>query len=706
MARKSKKEQAEVLRKEVLKHYDDGKSELQTRITHKERGFDVYDQVFRNFIDPMKWPFRARVPDGRGATLLKRKADRLLASRLTGRLIPRKEGTEMSAKINTELILAQWSQHDLYTDEPILMKWKKVDQSARKYGAGFAFVGWNKEGSINQPWFEHLDNHDVITQPGVKSLEESEWIQIRRYVTVAELKKVNAKAKFGPIYDEEAIKKMEEESQKDEKEYQSINKKITGIGNAKSSGRIEVVTEYRKDRWITFLPKMGEEKGLVLREIPNPFDDNEIHVIRLVYDVIDDDIYGVPELEPVLPLIKANWALICQYLESAQNELYTPVMVNPQNVQMDTLKFDSGAKWLMQRPGQDVMPFTQGTTSMQKFFEVYGLLTSLIMEGMGESGQDVSQMAQKVGAEKTATEVRDISMLRTSRDNANKLMLSLAMNKMVYFWTKMNKQFLGDNEVIDIVGKEALEYFIEEGLADMTVDDDGVEAIAKYAEDHDMNWEDAYESMRVSGLLDQYAIPLNPVTGADGVEIPKLKLENGEKSGKLFLEKSDYSGDFDFLVDIEAMGMPNDQSDAQNRQLFMESLEKIVPLIKEQGYNVKWKELSSAIAEKTGLKDAEKYFEKVKEEQAPAPQPKITESIAYKDAPEDIKRQIEAQAGLTPSQLPPVIDNQSTNGNISNGGGDAGVAPGIGAVTTAPEAAGIVGQGVPPVGVPTSVPIA
>lgn len=701
MARKKKED----VTKSVMQHYDDGKSELQTRITHAERGFDVYDRVFRNFIDPAKWPFRARVPDGRGATLLKRKADRLLASRLTGRLVPRKDGTEMEAKINTELILAQWSQHDFCTDEPILMKWKKVDQSARKYGAGFAFVGWNKDGDINQPWFEHLDNHDVITQPGVKSLEDSEWIQIRRYVTVSELKKVNAKAKFGPIYDEEAIKKMEEQSQKDEKEHTSINKTITGIGNAKSSGRIETVTEYRRDKWITFLPKLGDVKGIVLREVPNPFDDNEIHVLRLVYDTIDDDIYGVPELEPVLPLIKASWALICQYLESAQNELYTPLMVNPQNVQMDTLKFDSGARWLMQRPGQDVMPFQSGTTSMQKFFEVYGLLTSLIMEGMGETGQDVSQMAQQTGVEKTATEVRDLSMLRTARDNSNKLMLSLAMNKMVYFWTKMNQKFLKDKEVVNIVGKEALEYFIEEGLAEMSIDDDGLQAIAKYAEDHDYQWEEAYEEMRTTGLLDQYATPLHPVEGADGELVPKLQLENGEKSGRLFLEKSDYSGTFDFLVDIEAMGMPNDQSDAQSRQLFMESLEKIVPLIKEQGYNVKWKELSSAIADKMGLKDAEKYFEKAKQEEAPAPQPKITESIAYKDAPEDIKRQIEVQAGLQPSQLPPVTDNVNQNGNIPDGGGAGTEAQGVRIPTPAPEAAGIIGKGVPPVGLPTEVPI-
>lgn len=659
--------------KEVSRHYDDGKAELDTRVTHKERGFDVYDRVFRNYIDPTTWPFRARVPDGRGATLLKRKTDRLLASKLRGKLTPRKNGSELKAKINTELILSQWSAHDLCTDEPILMKWRKVDQSTRKYGAGFAFVGWNKDGKINQPWFEHLDNHDVITQPGARSLEDSEWVQVRRYVTVAELKKINSKAKFGPIYEEKAIKDLEEQEAKDQKEYTSINKVVNGLTNANQGNRIEVVTEYRRDKWITFLPKRGDGKeAMVLREIPNPFDHGEIPIIRLVYDIIDDDIYGVPELEAVLPLLKANWALICQYLESAQNELYTPLMMNPQNVQMDTIKFDSGARWLMQRPGVDVMPFNHGTTSMQKFFEVYGLLTSLIMEGMGETGQDVSQAAQQVGTDKTATEIRDLAMLRTSRDNANKIMLSLAMSKMVYFWCQMNKQFLKDGEVVKIVGKDAIAAFMEEGLHDVSIDDEGAAAIAQYADDHDYMWEEAYEEMRQRGLLEQYSTPLFPVPGPDGLMTPKLQLEAGERIGTLFMEKSDYEGDFDFLVDIEAMSIQSDQSEVNARQLFMQSLLQSEQQMMSQGITVKWKELNTALAEKSGIKDADQYFEKSA-----------------------------MQGGMDPNN-----PNMQPDGNLPNTGTDGGAVAGDGGVPVPPQATGITGAGVPPVGVPQGVPAA
>jgi hypothetical protein len=39
----------------------------------------------------------------------------------------------------------------------------------------------------------------------------------------------------------------------------------------------------------------------------------------------------------------------------------------------------------------------------------------------------------------------------------------------------------------------------------------------------------------------------------------------------------------------------------------------------------------------------------------PSPAQKISESISYKDAPDDIKRQMEIQAGLMPSRMPTPI---------------------------------------------------
>lgn len=595
---------------EVLNHYQKADSELTTRITHKERGMDVYEKAFRNYINPAKWPFSARVPDGRAATLLKRKTDRLLANRLQGRMNPTKFGTELAARIATELILCQWNDVDLKSDTPMLMRWRKMDLNTRKFGASFGLCKWKKNNVFDGPWFEPLENRDVLTQPGVKSIEDSDWLQVRNFTTKEKLKKANDTAKSGPIYRPEAIAKL---SEKDNKNYTSVNKDVLGL-DTNEGNRIEIITEYRPDRWITFAPQQGS--SLVLRDIPNPYNHRMIPVIRLVYDMIDDDIYGVPELEAVLPLIKAAWALMCQYLESAQSELYTPLHVNPNNVQLDTLEFKKGARWLMSNPGKDVVAHQTSNVGMQKFRETFAILTSLILDGMGESGQDISNIAQTFG-DKTATEVKDMALLRSARDNANKLMLSSGISKMVYLWFRMDQQFLTGHKLVNITGKDSIKYLVEEGLHNWTLSDEGISLINEYAEENSVDFDAAYEELRVNGNLEGYAEPLHPVQAADGESLPKLKLENDGRSGFLAVTKDDIDGEFDFIPDVEAMSLPNDQSEIAARTMLADKLKDVEDKIEREGYRVKWKELMEKIGETAKLRDVEQFFEKMEQGEMP-----------------------------------------------------------------------------------------
>lgn len=598
-------------------HYEDADGELTTRITHAERGFDVYDRVFRNYINPKKWPFSARVPDGRGSALIKRKTDRILASKLQGNLVPLKGGTEMGAKIGTELLLTQWNDVDIHSDEPMLMRWRRMDQNCRKYGAGFGLATWRtvkgRDGKtiFDGPWFEVLSNRDVLLQPGARSIDDSDWIQIRRYTTIREMETINDLATVGSIYNKETLDALKKSlGDHPGNNYTSVNKDVIGLSDSEVSERIEVVTEYNKveNKWKTFLPKNGDEKKRMLRTIDNPYDHGDIPIVPLVYDKIDDDIYGVPELEPAMPLVKASWALLSQYLEGIQNELYTPVMVNPLKVQLDTLEFKAGARWLMERPGQDVQPFRGGSVGIQKFAETFGLVTSMIMESVGETAQDVSNVSQTYG-DKTATEVRDMAMIRTARDNGNKILLSMAIGKMLYFWLRMDQQFLDAHKIVSIVGKDALKYFIEEGMHDWTLSDEGLELVSKHSEEKGLQFEEAYNDLLGQGALDQYATPIVPVEQGKE-QVPKLQLENNGKSGSLFVNKDDVPGNYHFLVDIDAMSMPNDQAEVAGRKMFFDATVQVKDDLASQGVRVKWQEMLEKIGESARLKDTEQFFEK------------------------------------------------------------------------------------------------
>jgi hypothetical protein len=52
------------------------------------------------------------------------------------------------------------------------------------------------------------------------------------------------------------------------------------------------------------------------------------------------------------------------------------------------------------------------------------------------------------------------------------------------------------------------------------------------------------------------------------------------------------------------------------------------------------------------------FYQRIQESQPTKGPSKVAESISYSDAPEDIKRQIEAQAGLQPSTMP--VTDQKT----------------------------------------------
>lgn len=599
------------LSEEVLRHYTDAQNELDLRISDKERGFDVYDRLYRNFINKKKWSFRARVTDGRASSIINRKTDRLLANRMTGKMVRRGGGgTELGAKIQTELIHSQWNDIDTLTDEPMIIRVRKCDQSARKYGASFALVPWRTTKRFDGPSFEPLENRDVLIQPGARSIDDAEWVQVRRYVSLASLKRANELAKTGEVYSSEALEKLKE-SDSSENNYISINRSVIGISGNEGK-RIELVTEYRRDRFITFVPKQGKEKGIILSDKENPYRHGEIPIVRLNYYPIDDDIYGLPELEAANSLIKTNWALMSQYLEGAQLDLYSPLMVNPRETQLDTIKFEKGARWLMEKPGESVRPYASGLQTLSRFRDTFGILTSLIMESVGETSQDVSQISQNVGTDKTATEVRDQAQLRTARDNANKTILKQFLSRVVYFWSEMNKQFLEDEKAIAIAGKEALQYFINKGLNGWELSTDGAKIVSDYALEKNMDYEVAYEELRAMGNLESYASPLFP---SQDPSIPKLETDEDEKSGTLRIGREDVSEEYAYVPDVEAMSLNDDSTDTQAKVMIFDRIKQVESQLQQEGTKVKWQDLIESLGHSAKLKDPDQFFEKISPEE-------------------------------------------------------------------------------------------
>ncbi|HEX9504121.1 MAG TPA: hypothetical protein VF974_07470 [Patescibacteria group bacterium] len=627
---------------ECYRHYIMSQQDLRKRMVD----FDKRDVLFRSYIVKNSWPYRAQVFDPRVFTAIFEKTSRILANKPRGRMLPRESGDALGAKINNELLNFQWDDNERADSTPMLAKWAMMDMNARKYGASFGLCKWHyqrvyqkydieptgekKSGKsviyFDGPNFKPWPNRDVLHNPSYPTVKN--WIILRDYVTWQELTETNDAARGKPIYKNLDILRtsLMQAGRKGgdtrAANYSVRDKTIKGLvdylGQDEVYKTLEVCTEYRPERWITFVPK----HGIVIRDIPNPYNHGQIPVVQLKYYPIDDDIYGLSEIEPIEKLQNAVNAALCQYLDAINISLYTPLKIRNTNgaVQMHTLEFGPGKKWLMNNPAEDVLPHQPAISGIGEFATTYRLLISSMQEALGETSADVSQLSPGNG-DKTATEVKDLAQSRNARDNFNQIFLSEAIQKQMMFWYKMNQQFMLSTEqdkqkVITIVGKDALSYFQGQGLDAQGLDDDAIKTLSDPA---------------MAGIVgpEDLQKPLFPVKTKEGTQT-KLRMEPGSGYGQLTIEKGDLEGDYKYIPDVGSMS--NDANDMLQiaKSRFIDLVTGMDPktgqptginmMIQQEGKKVKAAELMIDYAEDLGFKNADQYIEGILGQQPGEPQ--------------------------------------------------------------------------------------
>lgn len=595
-----------------MQHYTMAKSDLDHRISD----WNTKDELFRSHINEADWPYSAQVFDPRTFTAIFEKSARLLANKPRGKMIPREGGDVLGAKINNQLLAFQWDEAERVDGTPMLAKWAMMDMNARKYGASFAVAKWRfeerGEGKKKHVWFDGptlnpWNNRDVLHNPSYSYIKN--WIQLREYVVLDELKRANDAAREAPIYKNLHI--LRESVGKKEKgggdtrsvNWASRNLSIKGLedflGRDPVYKTVEVITEYRPDRWITFAPK----HGVILRDIPNPYDHGRIPVTMLKYYPIDEDIYGLSEIEPVEKIQKAINALVCQYLDSINMNLYPIVKVRTAAVQMHTLEFGPGKKWLMNDPQTDVLPYQQSDAGIAEFTSTYRFLVGAMQEALGETSAAMSQMVPG-GTEKTATEIKETSLQRNVRDNFNQLFLSEALKDQMMLWHLMDKQFLFNDpnetsKVIRIVGRDAIRFFEERDLTGMAVPQEMMEHLET---------EDNVEGMNAQ--IENSLEPISPVETEGGL-VPKVKVDESGEVAELFIEPEDLSGNYDYIPEIRSMQVPDANTVQVLQQMIMEAKDPAaIQARMMDGQRLKLADLEKEFFELLGMKDAERFYEK------------------------------------------------------------------------------------------------
>lgn len=623
MAKYPQQDNQSLLMTELTEHYRMWEDDNEKRMTRKHGWNDITDAYWGKL--PDDWPYATKIVDPRIRTVLIEKNARLINKRLRGKLVPRDgEGDILGARLNNALLEHQWDNAN--EGGSMDQKISIADQDARLYASKFALIPWmTKKDSDGNLTFDGnemliLDIRDCGIDPASTGIRDANWFQVRRWMTIQELEQDN---EGGTKYKNIDRLKMSSSnslktSDKKDTQYLSRIKQLKSLedrtGEDKVFPVIEVVTEYREDRFITFAPN----HGLILKDVKNPYDHKKIPIAQLRYYPLQDDPHGESEVEPVIGLWLAIQATVCGFLDEVNLKMNPPLKVRDDgSVRIETIEWGASAQWMM-NDMDAVQEMNVNSDSIQFFQSAYSSLVSAFNTAMGELSQGVSSV-DPFNPEKTATEVRAASAQRNTRDQKNQLALQQFLGDIMSMWVSNNKQFLFRNpkkkeHILRIVGSDAFNYFMRAGMNEDIFDNETMGMIKDIvvSRDGDVSDQDLV-ALTEAAKIPQFPVILNSDNPENAIVKPKMQLNEMEDSAELSLVPEDLEGNYDYIADVRSAAAGADVQLAKARTSMIGLITEnqgVIQLLEKEGYDPKIKELLVASLEEGGLKDAERYFEK------------------------------------------------------------------------------------------------
>ena len=614
---------------ELTQHYEMWDKDNEKRMSRKNGWNDVTDSYYGKL--PDDWPYITKIVDPRIRTSLIEKNGRLLNNKLRGRLVPREGSDVLKAEFNNAILDYQW---DTANDGgSMLVKMSIADMDTRLYQSKFALVYWkyevDEDGKVKFDGNEMklLDIRDCGMDPAATHVKDAKWFQYRSWEFLEDLE-TQTDTKGRPSFKnlKEIRRRIEEKlpntSQKRDKEYTRRVKELRGledrVGEDIAFPVVQIVTEYRENRWITFSP----EHKLILREIKNPYDHGKLPIAQLRYYHLQDDALGESEVEPVIPLWKAIQATLCSYMDEVILKMRPPLKIMENAARIETIEYGPEAQWLVDSPDAITEMESRGD-SLRYFQTTYSALVSAFNVAMGDMSQGTSAI-DPFETEKTATEVKATLKQQNTRDQKNQNDLAEFIKDVMMMWLSNNKQFLFTDPskkelILKIVGSDKFSYFKRAGLDEMEVTAENArmvgDIVASAPELSDADVEELWETAKT---------PIHPVVtnpqekDPSKLDIkPKMRLDDMEDTAELSIVPEDLEGTYDYVPDIKSMSSGADQELADARMRALELFTNnpnVLQLMQQEGYRPKIKELLRANLEEMGLNDAERFFEQINEQ--------------------------------------------------------------------------------------------
>ena len=646
---------------ELINHYDESDKYLEP-LRNGDFSWDEREEMLVGVLnDAGSKQAKSKVNTGDLVNIVLDGASRVMAQFPTGTIQALSED-DKGKNILMNLVHEKYIIPNADSQYDFLTKLRIWDIYSRVFGSMPALVDYRIDDDYIGPdmWIVHP--RSFFPQAGCTNVNQMDFAQVSTWVSVEFLKRQN-KSRWKNL--DKLIKKVKEgaktKQQQDSKRL-SVNERLNGDLQAEAGefAQCELLTEYRKDRWITY----SKEYGLIVRDIPNPQKNNELPIVMKHCFPLMDRLYGLAEFERGHTLQKAANSLVNLYLDGVQMSIFPPLIIDQNGVVASSIEYKAKAKWLITKQGA-INQLNLTPQGMNTFNSTYSFIKSQMLNLSATTDTSVSSDVDP-GAGKTPEAIKRQGAREGARDNWDRFMMEQALEAVNQKFidlltTKQEKPieinlFKSDIEKLQKAypGENLASVF--SGLKIYSSQQAGKITIGNEQWRETQNPMDAFEQEEeVDPKIVKFKYIIDPgstMKSDDEAEHTALneilalitKLPNAlaqiEQTGKAnFGDKTFNFGeaikrfvitsgiqDSDKIVSDNADQSPEGVQNAQNTQTQIQQLQQTI------------EQMGQALQQLTEQVQAK-------------PEKKVEDSLQYKDAPEDVKRQIEAKAGFTPSQI-------------------------------------------------------
>lgn len=575
---------------EVERDYENSRNRL-TSIFSASNG---YEDLYWGYLKNSANPWKSNVFDPEVFQNIERVTSHLTASYPRGKFLPQEGSDTADAKVADEVYKYQWRR----PEQDAQLKLQKLIKGMGIFGTSWALLTWryerrkkkypsNDEGTEfeereevvwDDPYLQDLNFYDCFPDPSATSEEDMEYFIHNDYVTLDELRAANFR-KYGQVrYKnlselEDLLKGDKDYAAEAADPYRNKVDTIRGVTTTGIHRRIQIRRRYRRDRWVTIVPKYN----LVIEDRDNPFWHGQLPVHGIFDQVYPGQLYAVGEVQMVEKLQRGLNNVINQRLDNVR------LLLNPVVQARGSTKYAKQWKW---KPGQIWQVDNQDDIKQFQLTDVTGNTfantVAFFKDSMSKGNGMVDFLTKREGSiqKLTAAQVNAGAGEQNARLKAKENNVDIFITHLSNQWMQLNQQYLTKPRAIRIAGKEALAAFAKKDYIDKKIN---------------------YR----------------------GKQVPKFNQAKESDYGFLIVDRSDLLGSFDFVVEAGSTTATDTASEVQNTIETIGLLKGLQPQLQSEGVEVKFQPLVEDVLIKTGFKNVDSIIQAIKvlpTPTAPAPQ--------------------------------------------------------------------------------------